>query len=580
MKNTFYRPNEINLDEFRTIVAKMNNDLSDISKGYVRENELKEYIAKLIADQKDLPRNLEMGFWGLDEPENMPSDGRVDFFYMPTYIATGILLVCKLNFPNIAAELPGFNESLLKGLLGSTGRDLQGHGHDCIDGMIKALNVFITAKAHIFVEKFPNDCKEFTKLFKNKIRSCEQAILSGKTQGDWGEDYSIQYTCILQVVNPENFLKIDESQNNREVFLFVYGTLMTNNRKGQMYLDDAKYLGECTLKGYALYDLGCFPGIVEENDNVKGELYAIPMDRLPDIDRYEGEGVLYKRKMVQVYNDNKEIFNALVYIYNKSTAGKVKIDYEFQPWFEGVVSKINNKNHVWYAAYGSNINRPRFMKYIMGCSDKTPPKDEKSIILSHPIYFSNHSSSWESKGVAFFDTQKQGETYGKMYLITEEQLIEIQEQEGKGRNWYNKIAEVGFEDGVPIKTITHTPRHLEEVIPSRSYLDVIEQGIRETYPKLSDEDINVYLMRNYLNLEMINVLKYLREQEHGVTINKICMGLSKGKDWVINVINNLNELGLIKQDDRTIRVGIKWDSDEAIYYTVLNMRASIDRLMK
>jgi gamma-glutamylcyclotransferase (GGCT)/AIG2-like uncharacterized protein YtfP len=130
-----------------------------------------------------------------------------------------------------------------------------------------------------------------------------------------------------------------EMQNNREIFLFVYGTLMSNNRKGHTYLGDARFLGECTLNGYELYDLGDYPGIVEGNEKVKGELYAISIEKLPDIDSYEEEGNLYKRKMVQIVNKDHEIFDAFVYIYIKSVAGKIKIDYKDQPWFEGIVNK-------------------------------------------------------------------------------------------------------------------------------------------------------------------------------------------------------------------------------------------------
>jgi len=84
--------------------------------------------------------------------------------------------------------------------------------------------------------------------------------------------------------------------------LFVYGTLLSNNRQGPTYLKDARRLGEFNLLGYALYDLSAYPGIVAGNDTVKGELYAVSPESLADIDRYEGEGSLYQRKTVEVYN--------------------------------------------------------------------------------------------------------------------------------------------------------------------------------------------------------------------------------------------------------------------------------------
>jgi len=99
----------------------------------------------------------------------MPGEARVDYLYMPTYIATGILMNCRLNYPAIAQEMPGFTTALKKGLLASTGRNFAGHGLDSQAGLIRALNVLLTAKAHIFVELFPDYCQEFTRLFTNTI---------------------------------------------------------------------------------------------------------------------------------------------------------------------------------------------------------------------------------------------------------------------------------------------------------------------------------------------------------------------------------------------------------------------------
>ena len=57
MKNTFYRPKQVNTEEFSRIVTKMQNDLDALLKGNVKESELKEYLSKLVSDQMDLPRN-------------------------------------------------------------------------------------------------------------------------------------------------------------------------------------------------------------------------------------------------------------------------------------------------------------------------------------------------------------------------------------------------------------------------------------------------------------------------------------------------------------------------------------------
>ena len=238
------------------------------------------------------------------------------------------------------------------------------------------------------------------------------------------------------------------------------------------------------------------------------------------------------------------------------------------------------KNYlVWYASYGSNVNKERFMKYIINCRDKTPPKDERPLILEHPIYFSNRSSTWNNQGVAFLDVQKEGKAYGKMYLITKQQFMDIHEREGSSKNWYNEVVELGNENGMPILTFTHTPRQQEDVIPSMDYVDVIKKGIRETYPELSEEDIDLYLMERTLTADMVKLLRYLRGQEHGVKLSKIGEAFHNNRSLVIHLIQPLKELGLIKQDGRTVRAGIDWDSDDAVYYTVPDKRVSIDTLI-
>ena len=492
MKNTFYRPKQVNTEEFTRIVTKLQNDFDALLKGNVNESELKEYLTKLVSDQMDLPRDPAMGFWGLEDPEKMPSDARIDYFYMPTYIATGILMYSKLNFPHLVEEISGYQDALQKGLYASTGRAFQGHGYGVLEGKLEALAVFIKAKAHVFVDKYPNYCDAFTKLFKDSIESYKKAITTGNTKGAWGEDYTMQFNEILNSIRPND---IKESMQSDSIHLFVYGTLMKNNRSGMTYLDDARFIGDCTLNGYALYDLGAYPGIVKDyNASVRGELYEVPNHKISDIDKYEGEGYFYKRRTVEVNGANNEIYSAETFVYNQSIENMVKVGYEYQPWHRGVVEKMKSVNYVWYAAYGSNINKSRFMEYIERCSDKTPPVKEEQFIFPHPIYFANRSRNWDYKGVAFLDIEQQGKAYGKLYLVTEEQLEQIHVLEGNGPNWYNKMVQIGFEEGLPIKTITHTPRYIDAVSPSQKYLDKIKQGMIETYPLLSEKEIDAYLL--------------------------------------------------------------------------------------
>ena len=51
-------------------------------------------------------------FWGYDEPENMPGDARVDFFYIPTYLNTAFLMQAFRMIPELILErVPDFAEN-------------------------------------------------------------------------------------------------------------------------------------------------------------------------------------------------------------------------------------------------------------------------------------------------------------------------------------------------------------------------------------------------------------------------------------------------------------------------------------
>ena len=151
---------------------------------------------------------------------------------------------------------------------------------------------------------------------------------------------------------------------------------------------------------------------------------------------------------------------------------------------------------VWYVAYGSNLLRERFMIYINGgrfkangkpydgCKNKTPPIKDKPYLLPYELYFGNESPSWDMKGVAFIDANKEGITLGRAYLITEEQFLEIQSQEGCSDKWYGHIVKIANDsENIPYNSFTSKKRNLENN-PSEKYLKIFHMGLCETYPQL------------------------------------------------------------------------------------------------
>ena len=172
---------------------------------------------------------------------------------------------------------------------------------------------------------------------------------------------------------------------------------------------------------------------------------------------------------------------------------------------ESELKGSDEKEYVWYASYGSNMLYERFMYYIEGgycefnnkpypgCKDKTPPMDDRSVIIPYRMYFGNQSPSWGNGGVSFLNLNTPGNSLGRMYLVTKEQFNDIQDQEGMHENWYNEICEFGECEGYKILTFTNKVKRTV-YMPSDKYLDVVKSGISETYKDMSDVEIVGYLV--------------------------------------------------------------------------------------
>ena len=120
----------------------------------------------------------------------------------------------------------------------------------------------------------------------------------------------------------------------RTDILFVYGTLQRDCPANiLMRLRQAEFLGEVTLDGYALYDLGHYPGIVtDEKESVLGEAFRVDDAALTTLDRYENEGSLFSRRVAEIAMQDGSKAEAYIYVYNGSVKTEDRIPLGRQPW--------------------------------------------------------------------------------------------------------------------------------------------------------------------------------------------------------------------------------------------------------
>lgn len=95
--------------------------------------------------------------------------------------------------------------------------------------------------------------------------------------------------------------------------LFTYGTLMRGYPLHDVLRSGATFLGDARANG-ALLDLGRYPGLVEGDGRVRGELYRLDdPELLATLDRQEGYN--FERRLTKVARASGEGARAWSYWY-------------------------------------------------------------------------------------------------------------------------------------------------------------------------------------------------------------------------------------------------------------------------
>lgn len=180
---------------------------------------------------------------------------------------------------------------------------------------------------------------------------------------------------------------------------------------------------------------------------------------------------------------------------------------------------------VWYAAYGSNLSRERFLTYVrggrpagatrtyLGARDRSLPSAEVAFAMPGQLFFGWESPTWGG-GIAFYDAGAGGSTLARAYLVTDQQFADVAAQEmhrepspdldlahvleharhdvGPGR--YESLLLVGELDGHPVLTFTTPdPAAVHPNSPAPAYLRTMTDGLREAHG-LDDDQVADYVL--------------------------------------------------------------------------------------
>lgn len=112
------------------------------------------------------------------------------------------------------------------------------------------------------------------------------------------------------------------------MYVFVYGTLKDGHSNNGL-MHRSTLIGEGLLDGYKMFSVhGSFPCIIpKDKSQVFGELWEVPMEDLPNLDRLEGyysenePMSMYLRRTGTIVNKEGEQVEASFYVWNGDTDG-------------------------------------------------------------------------------------------------------------------------------------------------------------------------------------------------------------------------------------------------------------------
>ena len=205
-----------------------------------------------------------------------------------------------------------------------------------------------------------------------------------------------------------------------------------------------------------------------------------------------------------------------------------------------ILGEKGRPTKVWYASYGSNLSKQRFLTYIQGgtpegsnsahpgCRNKTLPESDIPIRFNGRLHFSGTSMRWGCGGVAFMDNEDNlGRSLGRAYLIDMEQFDDVVAQEN-GRSvgaftvktdeaiingsslissgsLYGTMVHIGDYQGIPVFTFTGDFSAEDALVasrkkdsfgytsvnkPSPNYIRIVASGLADTLGLTSEQQVD------------------------------------------------------------------------------------------
>ena len=191
-------------DQLKSILEKL-DDNTIFTENYYSIESFKSLLISFVNNQRDSLGRTKSGSWSLaPNDDGMDSDVRVDFIFRPTYLVTAILSRTFCDYSELVESIPHYRDSLMKGMLFCSYRNLAGHGYEKDVGTAEALTILSMGKVPFLLEKNKDLCPPLYESIQTVTKEMRERLESKETYGAWGENLQEDFCSALETLYIKN----------------------------------------------------------------------------------------------------------------------------------------------------------------------------------------------------------------------------------------------------------------------------------------------------------------------------------------------------------------------------------------
>lgn len=166
--------------------------------------EMKGYALSLIQGQRGMLGSVRPDSWSVAaDDEMMDSEARVDFVFLPTYIAAATLSRLWLDHNDLVKKIPWYTLVLGRGLDFCALRKLDGHGYEADQGKAAALRILALGKVPLLLSRERLSIR-LHRVLAGLVSGMRERLPTGPVRNTWGADFTAQWTEALEILDLRN----------------------------------------------------------------------------------------------------------------------------------------------------------------------------------------------------------------------------------------------------------------------------------------------------------------------------------------------------------------------------------------